>query len=711
MKKLTIALAVLGSIVAQAQVKKDSTKEKSIEEVTITGKYYKNYTAKESSTSLRVETPILDQPQNIQVITRAALADQQILSITDGLVRNVSGAMRLEHWGDLYARVNMRGTRATPFINGVNVFSQWGPLAEDMSYVDRIELVKGPAGFMISYGEPSGLYNIVTKTPHFSEKTKGSVGITTGSYNLYRGEADINTKLNDKVAVRLNVMGKNSKSFRPYDFNDRYVANPSVKYKLSDKTTLTAEYIYQKAKMSQVGSFYMFSTKGYAVHPREATLSDPKLPATNITEQYGNLNLQSHLSDQWKLTAQLSYLKGNQLGNTMWATKVTADDKVIRNVSFWKSKTDMKFAQVFLNGKIQTGNISHKILTGVDLADKNYLADWSQSADLDTAANPYDPTKPYHPAENGYLSYDDSKSLEEIGLKLAQGYSSVYFQDEIGFVEDKVRLTLAGRYTDALMNQYGNETKAYKFTPRMGVSVTPIPSLSIYGLYDQAFMPQLGIVRGKDKVDPITGSNYEVGIKKDWMNGKWNTSLSLYKIIKNNELVNDPSNKKGESYSIVKGQSVAKGLEFDVKGEVFDGMNVIFNYALTDNEVTKSNIPTLKVGDKVSGYAKHNFNTWLNYQFQDGVLKGFGASLGYTFLKDRTTWTWGDANSKIQPLADYKKWDAGLFWSNKAVDIRLNVYNLTNEYLYSGSYYGYGGYYYYQAEAPRNWKLSVAYKF
>lgn len=135
------------------------------------------------------------------------------------------------------------------------------------------------------------------------------------------------------------------------------------------------------------------------------------------------------------------------------------------------------------------------------------------------------------------------------------------------------------------------------------------------------------------------------------MNGKWNTSLSIYKIIKNDELISDPNNKKGEQYSIVKGQSVAKGLEFDVKGEVFEGMNVILNYALTDNKITKSNIPTLKEGDKVSGYAKHNFNTWLNYQIPQGALKGFGASLGYTFLKDRTTWNWNDVND-VQPLSN-----------------------------------------------------------
>uniref|UniRef100_UPI0039A4D3D6 TonB-dependent siderophore receptor n=1 Tax=Ornithobacterium rhinotracheale TaxID=28251 RepID=UPI0039A4D3D6 len=712
MKKSLLAIALLGGSLqlVNAQEVEDSVKVHNLKEVVAVGKYYKkNYTAKESSKSLRVETSILNQPQNVQIITHGALSDQQVLGISDGLIRNVSGATKLEHWGDLYARINMRGARATAFLNGANIMTQWGPLAEDMSYVDRVEFVKGPAGFMISYGEPSGLYNIVTKSPFFSEEATGSVGVTAGSYNLYRVESDVNVKLNDKMAVRLNLMGKNAKSFRPYDFNDRYVVNPSVKYKLTDKTTLTAEYIYQKAKMSQVGSYYMFSQKGYAEFPREYTISDPKLPATTVNEHYANVNLQSQLSNNWKLTAQMSYMSDDQMGGDIWPSTVTKDDEVVRKYFFWKSRNEMKFAQAFLNGKLYTGNIVHRILTGLDMADKNFLADWSQGGELDDPTKPYNPRKPYHPAEKGYPVYDHSKPLEEIGSQLAQSYTSVYLQDEMGFLEDKIRLTLAGRYTDALMNRYGSEANKSKFTPRAGLSLSPVESLSIYGLYDQAFMPQLGILRDTDDVPAITGTNYEIGVKKDWMNGKWNTSLSIYKIIKNDELVSDPNNRPNERYSIVKGQSVAKGLELDVKGELFKGMNVILNYALTDNEVTKSNIPTLKVGDKVAGYAKHSFNTWLNYQIPDGALKGFGASLGYTFLKDRTTWNWNDVKG-IQPLGDYNKWDAGLFWGNKAMDIRLNVFNLTDEYLYSGSHYT-SLYYYYQAEAPRNWRLSISYKF
>ncbi|MDY3363942.1 TonB-dependent siderophore receptor [Riemerella anatipestifer] len=710
MKKIIISISLVGGILSNAQTqKRDSIREKGIEGVVIKSKYYKNYTAKDVSGSLRLDTPLLDIPQNIQVITSDALSDQQVLGISDGVLRNISGAMRLEHWGDMYARVNMRGARAAAFINGVNVTSNWGPLAEDMSYVDRIEFMKGPAGFMISNGEPSGIYNIVTKKPMFSDNPKGQFTLTTGSFNLYRADADVNAKLSDKLAVRVNTMAQNRGSFRPHEFNDRYVINPSITYLLSDKTSLTAEYIFQKAKMSEVGSAYVFSKKGFAKYDRDKTLTDPGIDPTRIDEHYLNINLQSQLSDNWKLTSQVSYMRDDQMGSSIWPSAVTDDDKVVRRLTFWKGLNEMKFAQVFLNGTVRTGNVTHKVLTGLDMADKKYMADWSQGGNLDDATKPFDINNPVY-GNISYPVYDHSKSLAQIGSKLGETYSSLYFQDEVGLLEDKLRLTFAGRYTDIKQNQYGAEKNAQRFTPRIGISATVLEGMTVYGLYDQSFLPQSGVLRNGGKVEPITGENIELGIKKDWFGGKWNSTLSIYKITKNNELISDPSNSPSERFSIVKGQGVAKGLEFDVKGELFKGMNAIINYAWTDNEVTQSNVPSLKVGNKVAGYAKHTFNTWLNYAFQDGILRGFGASLGFTFMGDRTTWSWSDNQGDAQ-LGDYRKWDAGIFWGNKNVKITLNAFNISDEYLYSGAYYGWGGYYYYQAEAPRNYRLSLSYKF
>ncbi|HCR77098.1 MAG TPA: TonB-dependent siderophore receptor, partial [Chryseobacterium sp.] len=297
-------------------------------------------------------------------------------------------------------------------MNGVNVTSNWGPLSEDMSYVDHIEFIKGPSGFLMSNGEPSGIYNIVTKKPT-GQSLNGSARVTLGSFNMYRGEADVDTKITDKVAFRLNLMAQNKNSFRDYEFNDRYIINPSLKVNLTDKTTLTAEYIYQKAKMSEVGSAYVFSYEGYATKPVEYTMTDPGIAPTNVDNNTVNVNLQHKFNSNWKLTSQLTYVNEYTLGSDIWPSQFLPNGDMIRTLYFWEASNVMKFGQVFLNGYFKTGAVSHKILTGLDLGSKKYMADWNQKHDLDTAAKPFNiNSTTYSPPSNGYASFDTSTSLE-----------------------------------------------------------------------------------------------------------------------------------------------------------------------------------------------------------------------------------------------------------------------------------------------------------
>jgi iron complex outermembrane receptor protein len=690
----------------------DTIKSNDIEEVIVNGKYYKKYVEKEGSSSMRLDEELIKIPQNVSIITNRALEDQQVTTLGDGVLRNVAGAQRLEHWGDMYTRVNMRGSRAAAFMNGVNITSNWGPLSEDMSYVDHIEFIKGPSGFLMSNGEPSGIYNIVTKKPT-GQSLNGSARVTLGSFNMYRGETDIDTKITDKVAFRLNLMAQNKKSFRDYEFNDRYIINPSLKVNLTDKTTLTAEYIYQKAKMSEVGSAYVFSYEGYATKPVEYTMTDPGIDPTNVDNNTVNVNLQHKFNENWKLTSQLTYVNEYTLGSDIWPSKFLPNGDMIRTLYFWEASNVMKFGQVFLNGYVKTGAVSHKILTGLDLGSKKYMADWNQSHNLDTDANPFNVNSTtYTPPANGYAQFDTSTSLQSRATPygtIEQNYTGLYVQDELGFFNDALRLTLAARYTNVKENSYGTNAEADKITPRIGISYSIDDNTSVYGLYDQSFVPQAGFFRTGGIPKPITGNNMEVGVKRDWFGGKWNTTLSLYNIIKRNATVNDPTNSALENFVIDLGKTRVQGIEFDLKGEIVRGFNAIVNYAFTENKVTESNDPVNNpVGMRVPGYAKHTANGWLNYTFTTGTLEGFGLSFGGTYLADRSSWNWASSGAQ-KDMDDYLKFDAGLSWENTKFRVGLNVFNVFNRFLYSGS--PYGAYYYYQAEAPRNFRLSIGYKF
>ncbi|WP_018627421.1 TonB-dependent receptor [Niabella aurantiaca] len=684
-----------------------------------------------ASVSLRLKTSLLETPQNIQVVDQAALAQQQVISMSDGLVRNVSGATRVEHWGDLYANITARGSQIQAFRNGFNVVaSYWGPLTEDMSFVDRVEFVKGPAGFMLANGDPSGLYNIVTKKP--TGITKGEVNLTLGSFDLYRAGLDLDGSLSKdkKLLYRLNIAAQNRGSHRNFEYNNRYIIAPVISYQLDEKTKVTLEYNGQFAKMTEVGSYYIFSRSGYGTYPRNLTFTNPGLPPTRINDQSGYLTFEHAFNPNWKLTAQGSYFRYNQAGMSSWPSLMdSVTGHLIRNIGLWDAKSNMALGQVFLNGEFRTGTVRHRILAGVDAADKKYYADWGQSHDLDTLGALFDPENPgYGVPDNGYPVFDRSKPLEERAIAAGgiqtQRYSSIYVQDELAFFRERLRLTLAGRYTD-VSQIYGTGTdfsKARHFTPRAGLSYSIDQTLSVYGLYDQAFIPQTGVLTNGGKLKPVTGNNMELGIKKNWFHNRWMTTLSVYRILKQNELTADPQSDPGAPTSIVLGEKVARGVELDIRGTILPGFTAMANYAFTEGLITKvapGAAGLYTVGQIVPGYARHTSNAWFSYELQTGALQGLGLSGGVTSLIGRYTgWS-----IEGQQLPDYLKLDGGLFYTRDRYRFTLNVFNILDSYLYTGSYYEmpsiYGDWsqaslkpaYYYQTEPPRNIRFSVSYRF
>ncbi|MHC0445012.1 TonB-dependent siderophore receptor [Flavobacterium sp. 3-218] len=701
--------------------------QEDLQEVVITKNKYKQ---DKPSMSLRLQTPVLEIPQNIQIVSGQTLKDQQITSMSDGVIRNVSGAVRLEHWGDLYTNITMRGSQIQAFRNGFNVVSSfWGPLTEDMSFVDHIEFVKGPAGFMLSSGDPAGLYNVVTKKP--TGVTKGEVSALVGSYDFYRVSVDLDGKLDKKgkLLYRFNGAAQKKGAVRPFEHNDRYVIAPVISYQFDDKTKLTFEYNFQYANMTEVGSYYVFGPEagGYATLPRSFTMTAPGLPDTNIQDHSGYLQFEHKFDDNWKLTAQTSYFKYIQQGYSSWPGVVgpgpadrdfdgvpegnLAYGEIIRNVGIWDAESNMYLGQIFVNGKFNTGSISHKVLGGVDLGDKDYMADWGQSHDLDTVDNPFNVYNPnYGTPSNGFPQFDHETPLSQrAGGLYGSQYAAGYLQDELGFFQNKLRLTLAARYT------WISQTSAYDvpqedshITPRAGLSFSITDDFAVYGLYDQAFTPQSGITQNGDPIKPLTGNNIEFGIKKDWFDGSWNTTLSAYRIIKKNELTADPTNGPNDIYKVILGEKRAEGVEFDVRGKLFEGLNLIANYAFTESIVTESRLSSIAVGSTVPGYAKHTANAWLNYTVQSGKIKGFGASIGGTFLDGRQTDTWSEG---LQRLPSYFRLDGGLSYEIGKVKVTANVFNILDKYLYSGSYYSWLSAYYWQAEPGTNFRVGVSYKF
>ncbi|WP_149274307.1 TonB-dependent receptor [Pareuzebyella sediminis] len=674
-------------------------KQEQLDEVVVQGRR-NEYVVREPSPSLRLRTEIAKLPQNIQVISGELLQDQQATSIMDGVIRNVSGVTMLEHWGH-FARIHMRGFRLPAFRNGVNVQDSWGPLSEDMAFVDRIEFVKGPSGFMMAAGEPGGFYNIVTKKP--SEERIGKVSLSTGSFDFYRGSFDLGGKLTDngKLLYRLNALYQTGDSHRGHEDSERWGIAPALTYRFSDRTQITTELNIQNAE-SYIGAAYVFApvADGYGSLDRNFKFTDTNYPASEIQQLTFFTNLRHDFSENWGFETQFAYLRYDQEGQSFWAWSITDGGDADRRVTQWDALSVGKYFQTYLNGSFNTGAITHNILGGFDYTQKVYWADFSNVVAIDDV--PFNIYNPVYGQANP-LPFDRSDPIQyRNGGEPYSGNTlrSYYLQDEIGFWNDKIRFTLAGRYSELLTQ--GKEDQDNQFSPRAGISIDIVPTLSAYALYDQSFLPANGVDFTGDTFDPIEADDVEGGVKKSFFSGRLKTSLGAYRITKKNVLVTDPEN---PNFSVQLGEVLSKGIEFDLQGEVTPEIDVVLNYANTNVEITQDTDPTL-IGQRVAGHAKHVTNGWFNYDFAETTaLKGCAASLGYQYQIDRSTWAWG-ADSQSD-LPDYFRLDGALSWKNDKFRVQLNVNNILNEYLYAGA--NYGTYLYWQSEPGINGRVSLTY--
>ncbi len=677
-----------------------------LQEVLVTAnpsKYVTDY----PSISLRLKTPLLEIPQNIQVITRQTLQDQQIFDMQEGVIRNVSGATRSEHWEN-YARIVMRGSRIAAFRNGMNVQATWGPLNEDMSMVERVEFVKGPAGFMLASGEPSGFYNVVTKKP--TGITKGEANMTIGSFGTYRTTVDLDGLLSKdgKLQYRLNVMGQMKGTQRAFEYNNRVSVAPVIKYQINPNTSITAEYTFQGVNMSPLGSNYIYSPNKLGDVAADFTTLESNMAPTKINDQSLIVTLAHSINKNWKFTGQVAYLKFSQVGSSLWPTGFKGDT-LQRATSIWDILGQTRVGQFFVNGDVETGRIKHRILAGVDMGDKDYYHDWAQGGAIvgSQGFNVYNPVFGKVPA-SAYPKFDRSLSITERGVHYNNLYTALYAQDEIRLLNDKLRLTLAGRYTSTGdEDPYSGKVSAGKFTPRVGLSYSLNKNTSVYAVLDESFIPQAGASYTGKKFDPITGTNKEIGLKREWLDGRWTASVAAYQITKNNVLTADPVN---QFFSVQLGQTKTQGIEFDIRGQLFTGLDVTMNYAYTDGKVTKDT-ENQQVDRQLPGTDKHIANAWISYRVTSGTAQGLGLSLGVSHAAGRTSW-YSEYDKTIDPaMPNFTRFDGAISYQFDKFSVALNVNNLFNADVISGAYYSWSKFYYWQAEAMRNARLSINYKF
>jgi iron complex outermembrane receptor protein len=318
---------------------------------------------------------------------------------------------------------------------------------------------------------------------------------------------------------------------------------------------------------------------------------------------------------------------------------------------------------------------------------------------------PLDVTKPVYGTD--VPGYSAPGGLAARNTEQTITYASAYALDEVALLGNKLRVTPGVRYTavqtDNLVSGVASSSRDRVATPRLGISYSLLPSLSVYGLYDRSLMPQAGVTSSGTAISPVRGTNRELGVKKNWLDGRWTSAVAVYYITRSGIIANDPNN---SLYRIQVGENHAQGVDVDLIGQVVRGLNVTVNYAYNDSRIDQD-VSSALVGARTPLYVKHIQNTWLNYELPARVARGLSFSLGYQYQAGRGG---RYAVPTAYGIPDYFRLDGGIGWQSTHLKVNLLVNNLLNHNLIAAPWLR-NGLYYWVPQPGVNGRLSASYTF
>ena len=635
-------------------------------QVVVTGEQDEGYNPLSASTATRTDTPLRDIPQSIQVVPRQVLDDRNLRTLNQALetVSSVSTGERFAG-APIESRL-IRGfgqPQEGTFRNGLpdSDFFSLTPLET----IERVEVLKGPASVLFGSFSPGGIVNVITRQP--LDTSFFDVQFEVGNREFYQPSIDLSGPLTEDGALLYRFIANYQTSDNIQDFVDsnQTTIAPSFTLTLGEHTTLNFSYEYNEFFANpRVSDALLLSDD--SLTPRSFYAGYPDLADLNaVTERFG-LTLNHEFSDRWQIRANAAVNLGD-FDDERSNPSGLEGDRFISFTAFDLEYTkDNYTGRIDVLGEFETGPVSHQVLLGFDVNRfiENYEADFSAAVPvLDTLDPDYDiPETEFVP----FLEFRNP--IQSYGVTI---------QDQIAFGDD-FNLVIGGRY-DWISSQFeigefgalGNTTDepvrtSGAFSPRVGLVYQPSDIVSLYASFSRSFRQESLFNSSVQAFEPTRGTQYEVGVKTDFLDNRLSATLAAYRLTRTNVPTPDPAN---PIFSVATGEQRSQGIELDVTGEILPGWNIIGSYAYTDAIVTEDNV--FEEGNQLANVPENKFSLWTVYEIQEGAWRGLGFGSGLFYEGDRQ----GDLNNSFQ-LDDYLRVDAALYYRRGRFNGALNFRNL-----------------------------------
>ncbi|MFG5119509.1 TonB-dependent siderophore receptor [Methylorubrum sp. POS3] len=572
------------------------------------------YTAQVSPTATKTNTPLIETPQSVTVVTREQLNDRNVQTVTEALGYVAGASSNVFGFDPRFDSFYVRGFDLTYngiFRDGLRQIGSSLTLPRIEPYgLEAATILRGPASGLFGLGSPGGIVDATTKRPIFTPF--GEVQFQGGNYNRFQGNFDLGGPVEGSggtMAYRVTGIRRQADTFLPGAIDDRTYIAPAFTWKPSADTTLTFLGEYQENKLPGNPAFFNENGRITRLYSGDPALTDFKQRQGRIGYAFEHRFSPDLVFRQnaryYGVANSYAYVQINSLNDARTLAN--------RGTGFLKEQ----LSQVTLDNQIEahlaTGPVQHTLLAGVDYAhyDFNTRSGFGVAPDLDLLTLNYGRQSIAAPP----LGPRNFQSQDQVG---------VYLQDQAKL--DRFILTLSGRHDWVFQTNRAEGTPGTQpqddraFTGRAGLSYLLAPGLVPYASYATTFAPQIGFDAAKRAFKPTTGDQIEAGVKYLIPNTNIQANVAGFDIVQSSVLRTDPNNLTAQ---IASGAVRSRGFEMELIANFAPGTNLTLAYTHLDLRYLRQSTPDPNdstrlidiSGNALSGIPGDTFSAFGTYLF------------------------------------------------------------------------------------------------
>lgn len=665
-----------------------------------------SYTTGSMNTATRLGLSIRDTPQSVSVVTRQMIDDMQLESLTD-VVNSVTGVTSSNQDSSRNS-FSARGFAINNYqIDGVATSWEGGWSAGesqmDTIIYDRIEVVRGASGLVSGAGNPSAAINLVRKKADSKEFT-GHASVSAGSWDRYQGTVDISTPLNEAGTVRGRVVGSylDEKSFVDVLENEKTVFYGTLAADLTDNTLMNVGISQQQnqPKGSTWGGLpAWYSDGGRTDWSRSKAKSADWTEWSSINTNYF-ANVEHIFDSGLKLYAGYSKNISEADLRLIWLSgypdRITGLGMSTSGPTWYDVEREQDNIDIYGSLPFDFAGKSHELTVGFLHSKQDLITETRPRLNPAPVGSFYDWDGSYPEPEWGEKTTYTTQKTKQVG-----GYAVARLT-----LADPLKLILGSRITNWEMEGMKWNGDRYNFdhhqvvTPYAGLIYEINDIYSAYVSYTDIFNPQDYQDRNGNYLDSLEGENYEAGIKAEYLQGRVNAMVSVFRIEQDNLAQADVGSlipgTINQAYYAAEG-TTSKGFEAEISGAITDNWNLMVGWSQFQAEDANGTAVN-------TNYPRRTATLFTTYRL-DQLTLGGGVnweSSNYTMATNplgQTEKLKQDSYAIVRLMAKYQV--------TSALSAQLNINNLFDEKYYTNigfySQLAYG--------APRNANLTLKYDF